>query len=69
MLGVTTQAYYASLVRPESNRSKENLKLADRIEVLFYENRRCYGVKRIHDALSDDGIRCGKVRVSKLMKA
>lgn len=69
VLGITAQAYYASLVRPESNRSKESRKLADRIEVIFYENRRCYGVKRIHDALNDDGIRCGKVRVSKLMKA
>jgi putative transposase len=69
VLGVTRGGYYASLHRSESQRSRENRKLADRIEVLFYENKRRYGVKRIQDALRDYGIRYGKQRVSKLMKA
>jgi transposase InsO family protein len=67
-LGVSEQGYYASLKRPPSARALESQRLGDLVEVTFYENKRRYGVKRIQNVLQDEGIRCGKQRISRLMK-
>lgn len=47
---------------------KEDRKLGDLIEVIFYEYKRCYGVKRIDETLRDEGKNHGKARISRLMK-
>jgi len=65
---VSQKAYYAFRRRKPSMRKKEDERLADLIEVKFHENKRCYGVKRMREALQDEGKCHGKARVSRLMK-
>jgi transposase InsO family protein len=67
-LGVSPQSYYASRNRAPSNHAKVDKRLGNVIEVLFYEYKRRYGAKRIHQELKDNGLHHGRKRVSRLMK-
>lgn len=68
LLGVTTQGYYAWRKRPISEREKEDARLSAQIRVLYAEHKQRYGSPRIHDALKDQGIRCGRKRVERIMR-
>lgn len=68
VLGVTCQAYYLWKKRAVGMRQREDLDLSARIRVIHAESKRRYGSPRIHDALLDEGIRCGKNRVARLMR-
>lgn len=69
VLSVSKSGYYAWLGRPESKRSSENRRLLLRIRIVHKESRETYGSPRVHRRLLRDGVRCGEVRVAKLMAA
>jgi putative transposase len=48
---------------------QEDARIAEQVKVAFYANRRVYGSPRIHAELRAQGIRCGKKRVARLMRA
>ncbi len=68
VLGVHRSAYYAWLKRPMSKRHQEDIKLVEVIKKIHRESYNSYGVRRIKKQMADDGIECGKNRVSRLMK-
>lgn len=70
-LGVSRSGYYDWLRRisEPSKRDQEDAVLSQEIEKIFEENEQRYGVPRIHKALLDKNIRCGKNRVARIMQA
>ena len=68
MLEVSLSGYYAWRKRPESRRSRENRVLEDKIRLIHAESHRIYGAPKIHRKLCEQGIRCGKNRVARLMR-
>ena len=68
VLEVSSSGYYAWRGRPESRRSREDRELKAIIRSVFEESRQTYGSPRILDELQDQGIRCGRKRVARLMK-
>lgn len=69
MLEVSTSGYYAWRKQPDSHRKKENVKLAAHIKAIYEESKQTYGSPRVYLELSDRGVRCGKNRVARLMRA
>ncbi len=65
---VSPSGYYAWRCRPESQRSREDRRLKVMIRSAFKESRETYGSPRIHDELREQGIRCGRKRVARLMR-
>jgi transposase InsO family protein len=68
LLNVSRSGFYAWLSRPESRRSIENRALEDKIRVLHAASHDIYGSPKIHRDLTDDGVRCGKNRVARIMR-
>ncbi len=68
LLNVSRSGYYAWRSRPESRRSIENRALEDKIRVLHKASHEIYGSPRIHQDLVEDGVRCGKNRVARIMR-
>ena len=68
LLNVSRSGFYAWKTRPESRRSRENRALEDRIRLLHANSHGIYGAPRIHRDLDDDGVRCGKNRVARIMR-
>ncbi len=68
VLEVSSSGYYAWRGRPESRRSREDRELKKKIRLIFKQNRQTYGSPRILDELRDQGIRCSRKRVARLMK-
>jgi len=67
VLEVSSSGYYAWRGRPESRRSREDRELKSKIRLIFKKSRQTYGNVRIVDELRDQGIQCGRKRVSRLM--
>ena len=68
-LAVSPSGYYAWQKRPESARAKTNLRLVVEIRAIHATTRRCYGSPRIHEELTAKGLKCGRHRVARLMRA
>jgi putative transposase len=69
VLNVSRSGYYAWRKRPESNRSRENRKLAAQIKVIHMDKfKKAYGSPRIHEELNDNGFSCSPNRVARVMK-
>ena len=68
ILDVSRSGYYAWISRPESHRKRSNRDLLERIKKIYKVSRETYGSPRVTKALNNDGIKCGKNRVAKLMK-
>jgi len=68
VLGVTTQGYYAWSKRRPSTRKQQDEMLSAKICISFAQSKGRYGSPRIHDDLRDQGIRCGRKRVARLMQ-
>lgn len=68
VLGVSASGYYAWRKRPEARRSREDRQLVVRIRAIHKSTKRRYGSPRIHHQLRDEGIRCGRKRVERLMR-
>lgn len=67
-LGVTRGGYYAWLKRSASQRSLDNQALLERIIKVHKEHRELYGYPRVHKALRQSGVVCGRNRVARLMR-
>jgi transposase InsO family protein len=68
LLKVSRSGFYAWLTRPESPRSRENRALEAKIRVFHAASHGIYGSPKIHRDLIDDGVRCGKNRVARIMR-
>ena len=68
-LGVSRAGYYAWRGRSPSARSLADAELTARIEAIHRASRETYGAPRIHAELIDEGIRVGRKRVERLMRA
>ena len=68
-LEVSRSGFYDWLGREESARAAEDRRLANLIAGIFAESRRTYGAPRVHRELRHRGVRCGRKRVARLMKA
>ncbi len=69
MFGVSSSGYYAWNSRAPSARSIRDAELTARIRHYHARSRGAYGAPNIHEDLRDEGIRIGKKRVARLMKA
>jgi putative transposase len=68
VLGVSRSGYYAWRARQLSVRQQENEELLERIRAIHAQSRRLYGSPRIRAELNEQGFRCGKNRVAKIMR-
>jgi putative transposase len=68
-LDVSASGYYAWSGREPSARATADAELTRRILVIHEESRATYGVPRVHAVLLAEGVRVGKKRVARLMKA
>jgi len=64
-----TSGYYAWLKRAPSKRAREDAILSDRIRDIHLRSRNTYGTPRVHEELRDEGVRVGRKRVARLMRA
>ena len=69
MLGLSKSGYYAWRTRPPSKRSREDVNLTERIREIHSRSRETYGYPRMHAELRLLGVRCGRRRVARLMRA
>jgi len=69
VLGVSPSGYYAWCKRPASIRAQEDQRLLRRIRTAPAASQGTYGVPRIHADLREDGVRVGRKRVARLMRA
>ncbi len=69
VFGVSRAGYYAWLARGPSARSSADAKLTARIRSIHETSRETYGAPRVHAELVDEGIRVGRKRIERLMKA
>jgi putative transposase len=70
LLQVSRSGFYAWLERPMSDRDRTDLALTGKIEVIHRRSKEVYGAPNIHAELADDcGIRVGRKRVARLMRA
>jgi transposase InsO family protein len=68
VLEVSVSGYYAWLKRSSSQHSREDAELAYQVKTVFQANRCVYGSPRVHGELRDQGIRCARKRVARLMR-
>jgi putative transposase len=69
VLGVSASGYYAWAVRPASARATADAALMEQIRVIHTRSRGTYGERRIHAELAALGVRVGRKRVTRLMRA
>ena len=67
--GVSTSGFYAWCDRAPSARARADAKLSQKIIAIHEQSRATYGVPRVHAVLAAEGMRVGKKRVARLMKA
>jgi transposase InsO family protein len=68
VLKVSRSGYYAWRTRQPSTRQKDSEELLGRIREIHSQSRRLYGSPRITAELNEQGLRCGKNRVARIMK-
>ena len=69
VLGVSPSGYYAWRKRPLSPRARANVELTAHIDAVHRASGGTYGVPRVHAELAALGIRVGRKRVARLMRA
>ena len=69
LLGVSPSGYYGWLPRPPSPHQLEDWALTDWIVEAHRRSRDTYGAPRIHAELRAAGVRVGRKRVARLMRA
>jgi transposase InsO family protein len=67
-LGVTAGGYYSWLRRRATHRDLGGSLLLSQIRRVHNESKQTYGSPRVHDQLRQEGVRCGKKRVERLMR-
>ena len=66
---VSERGFYAWRKRPTCRRKQEDAHLIQEIQQVFEAHNGRYGSPRIHRDLRDEGIRCSRKRVARLMRA
>jgi putative transposase len=69
VLGVSSSGYYAWRNRGPSVHAQQDQVLTAHIQAFHQQSRATYGAPRIHADLRDTGMRCGRKRVARLMRA
>src|ERR687890_1625722 len=69
VLGVSKSGYYAWRGRPPSQRRRQDALLTEKIREIHSRSRQTYGYPRVHAELRSLGVRCGRGRVARLMRA
>ena len=69
VLGVSRAGFYAAEQRPPSQRSQDDAQLLEAIREIHADSRATYGVPRVHAMLVRRGVRVGRKRVARLMRA
>jgi putative transposase len=70
LLQISRSGFYAWVERPMSARARSDLALTGKIEAIHRRSKDTYGSPNIHAELADDhGIRVGRKRVARLMRA
>lgn len=69
VLEVNRSGFYAWLKAPKSARQIEDERLLGKIKQFWVESGFAYGYRNISRDLKDDGERCGRNRVHRLMRA
>jgi putative transposase len=69
VLGVSRSGFHAWLRRPPSARALVDARLTERIAEMHRRSRDSYGVRRIYLDLQGEGVRIGRKRVARLMRA
>jgi putative transposase len=69
LLGVSSSGYHAWKHRPPSERATVDMVLMERIRAIHSRSRQTYGMPRIYAELVQEGIRVGRKRVARLMRA
>ena len=69
VVGVSASGFYAWLRRGSEDRARDDGNLARRIAAIFAASRRTYGSPRVHAELRAQGVRVGRKRVERLMRA
>ncbi len=69
VLGVSPSGYYAWCYRPLSARAQADQALLEQIRAIHTQSRQTYGTPRVHAELRETGVRCGRKRVARLMRA
>lgn len=69
VMQVARSGYYNWRKQPLSPRKMADLVLLQHIRDIFEEGRQTYGSDRIQGILAEQGIRCGRERVARLMQA
>lgn len=67
-LGITRSSYYAWKKRQPSQRERDTQILIEHIRRIHKLSRKSYGSPRVHAALRNQGLRCGKKRVARIMR-
>jgi transposase InsO family protein len=68
VVGVSSSGYYGWRQRPESQRAQANRRLTINIKTIYQHSRQTYGSPRVHAELNEQGDRCGRHRVARLMR-
>jgi putative transposase len=69
VLAVSRSGFYAWLRRDLSDRRRRDERLLVEVRAIHRASRRRYGSPRVHEELCARGIRCGRKRVERLMRA
>ncbi len=68
VLEVSESGFYAWRKRPVCQRKREDAQLSSHIRQIFVSHREVYGSPRIHAQLADQGYRCSRKRIARLMR-
>lgn len=68
VLGISPSGYYAWMERPPSARTQADEVLLDQIRAIHAGSRGTYGVRRVRIELREQGYRCARKRVVRLMR-
>ena len=68
VLQIHRSGFYTWLQRPVSSRQQEDTRLLGKIKQFWLESGCTYGYRNITTDLKNDGERCGKSRVLKIMR-
>ncbi len=68
VLDVSRSGFYAAARRATSARAKRDEELRAQIRAVYHHSRRTYGSPRVHAELREQGERCGRKRVARLMR-
>lgn len=68
LLKVSRSAYYADRTNPGSAHDRRDVELTAKIIEIHDESKQTYGSPRVHHELRDQGQRCSRKRVARLMR-